>query len=102
MQQKLLVDLSRDPIFVWDFDGGIIEWNRGSEELYGYTRAEALGEQKEKLLRTVVPNSSFDKLRAALLADGNWAGELRQETKDGKDLIVESRLQLEALDAAAW
>ncbi|HEU4827185.1 MAG TPA: chemotaxis protein CheB, partial [Dongiaceae bacterium] len=30
MQEKRLVDLSRDPIFVWDFDkGGILEWNRG-------------------------------------------------------------------------
>jgi two-component system CheB/CheR fusion protein len=98
LQQKTLIDLSRDPIFVWDFDGGIIEWNRGSEELYGYTRAEAIGKRKEKLLATVVPNSSFDKLRTALVADGNWSGELRQKTKNGRDLIVESRLQLEALD----
>jgi two-component system CheB/CheR fusion protein len=35
LQQKHLVDLSRDPIFVWDFDNGIVDWNRGSEELYG-------------------------------------------------------------------
>jgi two-component system CheB/CheR fusion protein len=42
LQEKRLVDLSREPIFVWDFDGGIVEWNRGSEELYGYSRAEAV------------------------------------------------------------
>jgi len=28
-----LVELSRSPIFVWDYDGGILQWNRGSEEL---------------------------------------------------------------------
>ena len=39
LQQKRLIDLSHDPIFVWDFDAGIVEWNRGSEQLYGYTAA---------------------------------------------------------------
>src|SRR5499427_8936645 len=61
LQMKSLVDLSRDPIFIWDFEDGIVEWNRGCEELYGYTRAEALGKTKEKLLGTAVPESSFDK-----------------------------------------
>ena len=38
LQEKRLIDLSREPIFVWDLDDGILEWNRGSEELYGYSR----------------------------------------------------------------
>ncbi|MBV9462401.1 MAG: PAS domain-containing protein, partial [Bradyrhizobium sp.] len=70
-QEKRLVDLSRDPIFVWDFDGGIVEWNRGSEELYGYRREEALGRKKELLLGTSVPGASFAELKAKLLQDGN-------------------------------
>src|SRR5262249_57942175 len=86
------------PIFIWDFDDGIVEWNRGCEELYGYTRAEALGKTKEKLLGTQVRNSSFNKLRETLLAQGSWSGELRQETKDGRVLVVESQMGLEALD----
>ena len=45
-QQKHLIDLSRDPIFVWDFDNGIVDWNRGSEQLYGFSRDEALGKGK--------------------------------------------------------
>jgi PAS domain S-box-containing protein len=52
-QQKSLVALSRDPIFIWDFDGGIVEWNRGCEELYGFSREEALGQLKEHLLSTL-------------------------------------------------
>jgi len=95
LQQKHLIDLSRDPIFVWDFDDGIVDWNRGSEELYGYSRDEALGKSKEELLGTTVPGSSFAALKAKLLQDGSWAGELRQQTKDGQQLIVETRLQLE-------
>jgi two-component system CheB/CheR fusion protein len=94
-QKQHLVDLSRDPIFVWDFDGGLIEWNRGSEELYGFTRDEALGKRKEELLHPTVPGSSFAELKAKLLRDGSWAGEVWQKAKDGRDVIVETRLHLE-------
>jgi two-component system, chemotaxis family, CheB/CheR fusion protein len=97
-QEQQLVELSRDPIFVWDFDGGIVEWNRGSEQLYGYSPDEALGKRKELLLGTTVPGSSFAELKKKLLQDGSWSGELRQRSKDGKDLIVESRLQLQSFD----
>jgi two-component system CheB/CheR fusion protein len=97
-QQKRLVEVSHDPIFVWDFDGGIVEWNRGSQEVYGYSREEALGKPKEQLLSTLVPGSSFEELRAKLLQDGNWSGELRHRTKNGETLTVEGRLQLESFD----
>jgi two-component system CheB/CheR fusion protein len=97
-RQKRLIDLSRDPIFVWDLDGGIIEWNRGSEELYGYSREEAIGQEKEQLLGTTVPGSTFATLKAQLRQEGSWAGELRRKTKSGRQLIVESRLQLDNFD----
>ena len=98
-QEKRLVDLSRDPIFVWEVDGEIVEWNRGSEELYGYSREEAIGRPKEQLLRTTVPGSSFSELKLKLIKEGSWAGELRQKTKEGRELSVESRLQLETFDS---
>src|SRR5262249_22970357 len=97
-QQKQLVEVSRDPIFVWDFDAGILEWNRGSEELYGYSRAEALGKQPEEILGTRGMDGSFDKIRAMLLKEGNWAGELQHRAKDGRMLPVEARLQLESVE----
>ena len=55
---------------MWDFDDGIIEWNHGSEQLYDYTRDEAIGRRKNQLLATEVPGSSFDQLRQELLARG--------------------------------
>lgn len=94
LQEKRLIDLSREPIFVWDYDGGVVEWNRGSEELYGFSRQEALNQPKDKLLKTVVPGSSFEALKAGLLEHGNWSGELNQTTKDGRQLTVEGRIQL--------
>lgn len=97
-QEKQLVDLSRDPIFIWEFDGTILEWNRGSEELYGYSREDAIGRKKNELLGTIVPGSSFDALRKKLRDEGSWNGELKHKAKDGRELTVESRIILESID----
>jgi len=97
-QLKRLIDLSRDPILIWDFDGGILEWNRGCEELYGYSREEALRKPKEQMLQTSVPGSSFAKLKEELQSHGTWSGRLQHRTKDGRTLTVEARLDLEAAD----
>jgi two-component system CheB/CheR fusion protein len=97
-QRKRLVEASRDPIFIWDFDAGIVEWNRGSEELYGYSRAEAVGSRIEQLLGTAAADGAFNQVKAKLLQEGSWVGELRHRTKDGRTLSVDARMQLDAVD----
>jgi two-component system CheB/CheR fusion protein len=97
-QQKRLVELSREPIFVWDFDAGIIDWNRGCEELYGYARHEAVSMPPERLLNTIVPGSTLQEMKGQLIAAGHWDGELRHCAKDGRMLTVEARLDLEDVD----
>ena len=101
-QERRLVELSREPIVIWDFDDGIVEWNRGSEELYGYRREEALGKKPDQLLATQVPGSSVQELRAdACRLREAGRGELVQRTKDGRELTVEAQLQLETLNEPA-
>jgi two-component system CheB/CheR fusion protein len=97
-QEKRLIELSHEPIFIWDLDRGIQGWNRGSEDLYGYTREEAVGKHKQDLLETAVPGSSFEELRTKLLKDGTWNGELKHKTKAGREITVESRIVLEVID----
>jgi two-component system, chemotaxis family, CheB/CheR fusion protein len=69
-QQKRLLELSRVPVFMWEFDGLILDWNRGCEELYGYTHEEAIGRRKEELLKTEVPGSSFEEMTKRLHEEG--------------------------------
>ncbi len=97
-RQRRLIESSRDPICIWELDGGIIEWSRGSQELYGYARDEALGKRKGHLLATTVPSSSLDGVKATLLNTGVWSGALCQTSKSGQTLTLESVLQLQAID----
>jgi PAS domain S-box-containing protein len=91
--QTRLIEFSAEPIYIWDFDKNIIEWNQGCERLYGYTRDEAVVRNNHELLRTVYP-LPLEEFNALLAAQGEWTGELRQTTKDGREIIVESRMTL--------
>src|SRR5262252_10341186 len=91
--QTKLIDSSFEPILVWDFDAGIVEWNHGCERLYGFARAEAVGRVIHDLLRTVHP-TPIEEFKTLLAAQGEWVGELRHTTKDGREVIVESRQQI--------
>ncbi len=89
-QQRRLLELSQEPIFAWDMERGIAQWNRGCEQLYGYTASEALGRTSYQLLHTHFP-SPFAEIRAVLEATGEWTGEVHHRTKAGQDLLVETR-----------
>jgi len=93
-QETRLVELAHFPIFVWDLDGGIVQWNRGSEQLYGYTKEMALGRRKNVLLQTEVAGASVDTVIESLLATGSWSGEVSQTTRDGRRLTVGAELEL--------
>jgi PAS domain S-box-containing protein len=92
-QQASLLDLTHDSIFVRDMDNIIAYWNRGAEELYGFTAKQAVGKQSHELLRTVFP-APLDDIRAELLRTGRWEGELRRTKADGAQVVVASRWSL--------
>jgi PAS domain S-box-containing protein len=89
-RQADLLDQAQEPILVWELGCGIIYWNRAAEDLYGYSRSEALGKRSHNLLRTVGPRP-IQMFEAELEKNGSWEGELTHTTKDGRVIIVESR-----------
>lgn len=91
--RSALIDLAFEPILAWDWEKGIIEWNAGAERQYGFERAEVMGKNSHELLATKYP-ISLRRFLKRLEADGYWIGEVRHTTKDGRELIVESRQQV--------
>jgi PAS domain S-box-containing protein len=92
-RQAQMLEETHDAIFQWQFDGGIINWNRGAERLYGFTRDEAQGRRPSKLLQTR-RDGGVDGIKKILQRDGIWNGELRHRTKDGREIVVDSRMVL--------
>lgn len=92
-QQASLLNLTHDPIFVRDMHHRITYWNRGAEELYGWTTQEAVGKRSPDLLKTVFP-TSIDDITAELLRTGRWEGEVMRTKANGTEVIVSSRWAL--------
>jgi PAS domain S-box-containing protein len=88
--QAELLDLTQDPIFVRDPNDAITYWNRGAEQLYGWSSQEALGNVSHKLLQTSFP-VPLQEISAALLKTGRWEGELAHVKRDGASVVVSSR-----------
>jgi PAS domain S-box-containing protein len=92
-RQASLLDLASEPIFAWYLDGGISYWNKGAERLYGFSNEEALGKISHQLLKTKRLQDEADFF-STLRRERLWKGELRHTTKEGKEVVVESRQQV--------
>jgi PAS domain S-box-containing protein len=92
-QQASLLNLTHDTIIARDMSDSITFWNRGAEELYGWSWQEAVGKHSQQLLHTEFP-IPLEEIRAELLRTGRWEGELRKTRADGSGVIVASRWSL--------
>jgi PAS domain S-box-containing protein len=93
-QQASLLDLTHDTIFVRDMADVVTYWNRGAQELYGWTPGQAIGKSANQLLKTTFP-APLDEIRAELLRAGRWEGELGKVKADGTPVVVASRWSLQ-------
>ena len=92
-EQATLLENARDAIIVKDLDDNILFWNDSAERIYGWPKAEVTGRNIEDIINkggTV----QFIQAKQKVNDEGEWQGELRQSTKDGKEIVVESRWTL--------
>ncbi|NVD39919.1 PAS domain S-box protein [Ensifer sp. HO-A22] len=71
-------------------DGTISHWSKGCEQLYGWSRAAAVGRMSSDLLATVFPVPQAT-IRSQLIGTGSWSGELRHTHRDGCFVFVATR-----------
>ena len=88
--QAELIELTHDSIMVYSLDEQIIFWNRGAEQIFGWTKNDAIGKRVSSLLKTVFP-LDVALLHEQLVLTGRWEGELIQTSRDGRTLVVASR-----------
>ncbi|MDD5612253.1 MAG: EAL domain-containing protein [Gallionella sp.] len=78
------------PIVGRDLQDRIIFWNKGAEELYGWSEQAVLGKVTHDLLKTKFP-IPLDQIRTELSENLVWKGELVHTTRDGGKVTVDSQ-----------
>jgi two-component system, sensor histidine kinase and response regulator len=91
-EQAALLDIAHDAIYVRDLDGRITYWNKGAEQAYGWTAAEAVGRRAVELL--CKEPSEYQAAEAALLLKGAWQGEMPRRTHADRDITMAVRWTL--------
>lgn len=86
-ERARLLDISHDAIIVRDLNQRVVYWNHGAEALFGWTEAEAMGQNPCVLLQSVLP-IPMEELTEQFNRDDYWEGEIVQKAKDGRELVV--------------
>jgi PAS domain S-box-containing protein len=92
-EQAKMLNQARDAIIIRNFaDQRVTFWNAGAERLYGWSAEEAIGRPIGELI--VADPREVDTYTKIIGSTGQFHGEVKQRTKDGKELIVEGRATL--------
>jgi PAS domain S-box-containing protein len=86
-EQAQILDLA--PVFIRELTGRLLFWNRGAEQMYGWTPQEAIGQVSHDLLHTEFPQP-LEEIQAAVFAQGHWEGELIHSRRDGGRIAIAS------------
>ena len=89
-EQASLLTITTDAIIVTDINQIIMYWNPGAERLYGWEASSVIGKNINNLL-AIEKEHIGKKIWGHVLAEGEWRGELKQKTKEDKEIIVDSR-----------
>jgi PAS domain S-box-containing protein len=91
-EQAALLDKANDAIYVRTLDHTITYWNRGAEQLYGWSAVEAVGRKETDLF--LPATTGLAEAESALSAQSSWAGEMRHSKKNSGLVTVFCRWSL--------
>jgi len=92
-QQASLLDKAQDAILVCDLNFQILYWNKSAERIYGWSADDAFGRNVFDLL-AAGDRSQLDDIKADMAKSDEWKAELRNLTRSGERLMVDSRWTL--------
>ncbi|MBI5373590.1 MAG: PAS domain S-box protein [Sphingobacteriales bacterium] len=82
-----LTERTSDAIISVNADQEIISWNKGAENIYGYTAAEAVGKKISSLVRSGVREQGDEAIKKEIAEKGSAGFESNDYTRDGKSIF---------------
>ncbi len=89
-RQAQVIENISEGVVVADNDGTIIDWNKGAEDLFGYTTEEVLGRSARILHADDIPGTTQAAILDGIEKSGAWSDEVECFRKDGIRIVVES------------
>lgn len=87
-----IIQQSSDAIFSADANMVIKSWNKGAENMYGYTATEVIDKTGTEFMQAILNRDMIDEIVQQVCENGHWQGELSQRRKDGTFIDVLSSL----------
>ena len=87
-----IIQQSSDAIFSADANMIIKSWNKGAENMYGYSAAEVIDKNGTEFMQAILNREKIDSIVQQVCENGHWQGELSQRRKDGTYIDVLSSL----------
>lgn len=92
-EQAQLLEIANDAIIVCDMNDKPLFWNKAAEKLYGWTFEQVSAIDVLELIAEE-DKSKYETCTKEFIEKGEWEGEFKQRTKDGRSLITYSRWTL--------
>ncbi len=102
--QRALMAYSRDAILGVNRKGTIVFWNKGAEQVFGYSSSEILGQPVTKLISKKHREAHTLVLKAFLSGNRGEAGLIEGEAsrKDGSTFPLELSLSIQQQNGKFW
>lgn len=92
--QAMLLQGVSEAIIATDLQFKITGWNKAAERLYGWDKAEAVGQSLDQLLQEQLLDQTHDAAVQQLFETGLWQGELIHSHKEGYTIEIEGVVTL--------
>jgi two-component system CheB/CheR fusion protein len=79
---------SNDAVTLQDFEGHILDWNKGAERMYGYSKAEALNMNIRDISPKGKEKETLELIKRIKEGEDITSFKTKRKTKDGKILDV--------------
>ncbi len=88
-EYSTLIDMSHDAIVTTDANSNILQWSKGAELLYGYTKEAVYGKHIAMFTKPLETEARIAVIQKEVYEKGSWRGEMRQQNSDGKELYLD-------------